>query len=795
MKYQRGRRRRLGASLLIVFGLVAVVMAMMPAALAHHPQISGRAYCDSQAGGVVVSGESVSWLRDPNFDGASGNPNIQIRFRINNIGAWTVVAGGAYTAANGYGFTWGPIPWPGGTGDFLVVQAYAAAPFNNGSSQGSHREVLVNYPAYGCQSHIRVDKVTQPATGDNPDFTFDPSWSESNFQLDDNDTPYDSGALAPGTYSIAEINLPSGWVLVGATCSDGSPVSAIELGFGETVTCTFTDTNKGRILIDKVTDPSTEQHFRFDPNVGADFELSDTDPPFDSGYLTPGTYSLVEEALPSGWVQTAATCSDGSPVSAISLQAGEVVTCTFYNTNSGHIIVDKVTDPAGDPTSFEFDPSWGSNFLLADAGTPVDSGALLPGVYSVAEVNLPAGWSMSNVTCSDGSAPSAIDLGPGEVVTCTFENSLARGNIIVDKVTDPAGDPTSFEFDPSWGSNFLLADAGTPVDSGALLPGVYSVAEVNLPAGWSMSNVTCSDGSAPSAIDLGPGEVVTCTFENSLARGNIIVDKVTDPAGDPTSFEFDPSWGSNFLLADAGTPVDSGALLPGVYSVAEVNLPAGWSMSNVTCSDGSAPSAIDLGPGEVVTCTFENLNPPEGSITIIKDATPLDASGDDTPFGFGGDLGIFELKDPSDPSKTVADLDPGTYTVIEDALAGGWKFDSVDCEALSWSADGQSVTVNLAEGEVAVCTFSNFEEEVEPPTGSITIIKDATPLDASGDDTPFGFGGDLGIFELRDPSDPSKTVADLAPVPTPSSRTPWRAAGSSTVWTARPCRGRRTASR
>ena len=35
-------------------------------------------------------------------------------------------------------------------------------------------------------------------------------------------------------------------------------------------------------------------------------------------------------------------------MSAISLQAGEVVTCTFYNTNSGHIIVDKVTDPAGD---------------------------------------------------------------------------------------------------------------------------------------------------------------------------------------------------------------------------------------------------------------------------------------------------------------------------------------------------------------------------------------------------------------------------------------------------------------
>ena len=171
---------------------------------------------------------------------------------------------------------------------------------------------------------------------------------------------------------------------------------------------------------------------------------------------------------------------------------------------------------------------------------------------------------------------------------------------------------------------------------------------------------------------------------------------------------------------------------------------------------------VNLAEGEVAVCTFSNfeeeVEPPTGSITIIKDATPLDASGDDTPFGFGGDLGIFELRDPSDPSKTVADLDPGTYTVIEDALAGGWKFDSVDCEALSWSADGQSVTVNLAEGEVAVCTFSNFEEEVEAPTGSITIIKDATP----SDDTVFTFdAGALGTFTLMDPAAPSKTFAEL----------------------------------
>jgi hypothetical protein len=40
---------------------------------------------------------------------------------------------------------------------------------------------------------------------------------------------------------VAEVNIPAGWELTSATCSDGSPVTAIVLGAGETVTCTFTN--------------------------------------------------------------------------------------------------------------------------------------------------------------------------------------------------------------------------------------------------------------------------------------------------------------------------------------------------------------------------------------------------------------------------------------------------------------------------------------------------------------------------------------------------------------------------
>ena len=78
-------------------------------------------------------------------------------------------------------------------------------------------------------------------TGGDYSFEFDPSWSTTNFFLSNGQTN-DSGPLPAGTYSVAEVNIPSTWSLTSATCDDGSPVNAISLQEGETVTCTFNNT-------------------------------------------------------------------------------------------------------------------------------------------------------------------------------------------------------------------------------------------------------------------------------------------------------------------------------------------------------------------------------------------------------------------------------------------------------------------------------------------------------------------------------------------------------------------------
>lgn len=94
--------------------------------------------------------------------------------------------------------------------------------------------------------------------------------------------------------------------------------------------------SEARLIVDKVTTPAADPTaFEFSAKGGPDsidagFSLTDTSIPWDSGPLWPGSYS-VSETLPDGWLLTDASCNDGSDPDAISLEAGETVTCTFYN--------------------------------------------------------------------------------------------------------------------------------------------------------------------------------------------------------------------------------------------------------------------------------------------------------------------------------------------------------------------------------------------------------------------------------------------------------------------------------
>jgi Tol biopolymer transport system component len=251
-------------------------------------------------------------------------------------------------------------------------------------------------------------------------------------------------------------------------------------------------------------------------------------------YVPPGSgYSLTESAV-SGWDQTSATCSDGSPVTNISVQHFETVTCTFTNTKRGTIKIRKNTDPDG-PTDFSYTDNIPGCTIGpldddADGTNPNETScSVAPGSYTVTEADSTPAFDLTGLSCDDtnstgnvGSRTASISLQAGETVTCTFTNRQ-RGKLIITKDTVP-DDPQDFTFSAGGGltpSSFTLDDdpgSVTPASSiifDHVAPGSgYSVSET-LPGPWLLADARCDDGSTVQNIAIGPAETVTCAFTNA----------------------------------------------------------------------------------------------------------------------------------------------------------------------------------------------------------------------------------------------------------------------------------------
>jgi hypothetical protein len=115
--------------------------------------------------------------------------------------------------------------------------------------------------------------------------------------------------------------------------------ATITKGAEPLITVTNTIIPLGRIVVKKVAVPDAgEPKFNFLSNftIPEGFTLKSGEVK-ESPYLLAGDTYWVSEETPDGWSLASATCSDGSPISAISLQPGEVVTCTFTNVKESDV--------------------------------------------------------------------------------------------------------------------------------------------------------------------------------------------------------------------------------------------------------------------------------------------------------------------------------------------------------------------------------------------------------------------------------------------------------------------------
>ena len=319
--------------------------------------------------------------------------------------------------------------------------------------------------------------------------------------------------------SVEEVTTAANYVADESNCTN------ISVGLGLDVACTITNTYvppPGSLTIVKATSEPTTETFDFTSSLG-NFTLGNTGSQF-FGELGPGSYSVTESALPTGWILQSAVCDRadaGTLVQntlTVNLGLGEDVTCTFTNQAPA-----AETPPVSDP-----------NPPIVDTSNPaIDLETTLN------EQN--SGATLATFDAGLRSA-QALQVAAGSTIFWTFrvENT---GDVVLTNVfvTNDAGTPT----DPS---DDLLIVSGL-----SLTPGQVIIRTVDHVALLGSQTTTSSafgtGGSTPQTVS----DFVVVTYEGVTGSGGA-AGGAAGGAGDGDSG------------GDAGTTPDAPAALPNAGS-------------------------------------------------------------------------------------------------------------------------------------------------------------------------------------------------------------------------------------
>jgi hypothetical protein len=224
---------------------------------------------------------------------------------------------------------------------------------------------------------IIVRKQTDPngATG-SFNFSTTGGLTPATFSLSD-DGVRDYGSTVPqGTYTVTESDPTPAFDLSALACTVtgtggstytpnlGTRTVSINLRPTDTVDCTFTNRQRGRIIVEKQTDPDgAAGSFTFTGTAAG--TISDGGQIVVSN-LVPGAYTSTESDPTPAFDLTSIVCDDsnssgnlGTRTATFNVEAGETVKCTFTNSKRGQINIHK-RDDSPDPGA----PLQGAVFTL-----------------------------------------------------------------------------------------------------------------------------------------------------------------------------------------------------------------------------------------------------------------------------------------------------------------------------------------------------------------------------------------------------------------------------------------------
>ncbi|MBV7328370.1 hypothetical protein KFU94_08940 [Chloroflexi bacterium TSY] len=473
----------------------------------------------------------------------------------------------------------------------------------------------------------------------------------------------------------------------------GVPVNA-----GDDVVCIITNIRRGRVEIEKVTNPSGGTGFVFQHDLRGDPDsfILDDGQVETLMQVNPGSYSVTEDDLSvSGHTLTAIDCNDDASdvpstfdlntlAATVNVEEGETLRCTFTNSIPTLTVTKIVTNDNGGTLTVGEVP------LFVD-GNAVTSGVattVTVGTHVVTETN-PIGYTATFGGDCDESGN--VTLAADENKVCIIYNDDIPASLTVTKVitNDNGGTLTVSEVPLFIDSNAVTSGVANTVNAGT-----YTVSETN-PTGYTAT--FGGDCDAAGTVTVALGENRECIIYNDDLPASLTVTKVitNDNGGTLTVPEVSLFVDGNAVTSGVSNTVDAGTRV-----VSETN-PTGYVQSFGGDCDSSGN--VTLAPGENADCIIYNDDAP-AILTLTKIITNDN----------GGTLTVTEVPlfvdgNPVTSGQANA-VDVGTHNVSETNPTGYTATIGGDCDA--------GGTVTLAFGESKECIIFNDDR---PAT--LTVIK------------------------------------------------------------------------
>jgi len=622
------------------------------------------------------------------------------------------------------------------------------------------------------QTRGRIIVVKEvPGTGDTTQFTFNPSANFPNpdstftapFNLTDGqskDSCVGSNCLVAGVYSVSETDNSA--YTTTSSCDDGSPVTAIDVSEGETVTCTFTNTrNTGNLKLSKsltggpagYTGPFTiaydcDDGTAHDGNVSIASGASSTISGIPTG--TSCTISETPPTPPTGYSFGTPTFSPSATVAITTNGATvEVTTNNTLTRDTGSLKLSKslTGGPAGytGPFTIAYDCDDGTahdgSVSVASGASSTISGIPVGTSCTVSETppTAPTGYTFGTPTFSP---QATVTITPkGATVEVTTNNTLTRdtGSLKLSKALTggPAGytGPFTIAYD---------CDDGTAHDGSVSIASGASSTISGIPTGTSCT-VSETPPAPPTGYTFGtptfsPSATVTITVKdatvevttnNTLTRDTGSLELAKALTGGPAGYTGPFTIGYD---CDDGTAHDGTVSVASGASSTISGIPTGTSCT-VSETPPTAPTGYTFGTptfspqatvtittkGATVTVTTNNtLTRDTGSLKLSKALTggPAGYTG---PFTIAYDCDDGTTHDgtvsvASGASSTISGIPTGTQCTVSETpptAPTGYTFGT---PTFSPSA---TVTITTKGATVEVTTNNTLTRD----RGTFTIAK------------------------------------------------------------------------